>query len=289
MQVLTIVLLSSVLCFLMMNWQRCCHNQQRKYTAMSHDNVHTSPTGRYIEGHHQGTVLPSSSPLIDPTSNLLKDILGNEDTSYANSHAGGFLIGGEKFICISLNTDDPRFKRITFGLKWILRKIFMRKDISVCPLTYWIIYHNIVDVKDFERILHASTIDPTYEWKVKKDDSEGKEQMFRFQLSPIDMHELLLFRAYDQFRFEDSGQHLTSNVQKQITPTAYESWVRRFGSFVPNATDVFRIKDHPNNQYIVPSTPAPSLYNLQYHHHIQLILVDLHSKIGPTVLSSLSH
>ena len=193
MQVLTLVLLPSVLCFLLMNWQSYCHNQQQNSPAMSHDNVHTSPTGGYIGGHHQGTVLPSSSPLIDPNSNLSKDILGNKETSYANGHVGGFLIGGEKYICIPLDTDDSRFKQIAFGLKWILRKIFMRKDISVCPLTYWIIYHNIVDVKDFKRIIHSPTIDPTYEWKVRKDDSTGEGQIFKFQLSQIDMHELLLF------------------------------------------------------------------------------------------------
>ena len=57
------------------------------------------------------------------------------------------------------------------------------------------------------------------------------------------------------------GQHLKEKVQRQLVRTQYESWVRKFGSLIPNVTDVFRVNDQPNDQSIVQSTPAPPLYN----------------------------
>ena len=137
MRVLTLALLFILSCLIMMNWQSDCHKQQQTYLAMSIDDEHTSLQSVLVDGHQQGHILPSSSSLIDPDSNLSKDILGTKTTSRANDHGGVILIGRETFICDVLDTEDSRYKRIAPGLKWIFQKIFFRENLFICPLIFF--------------------------------------------------------------------------------------------------------------------------------------------------------
>ena len=193
MQVLTLALLLILFC-LMMNWQSDYHKQQQTYLAMSDNRVDPSRGNTLVVGHQQDHILPPSSSLVDPTSDLSKDILGTETGSRANDQGGSILIGRESFICNVLGTEDPRYKRIAPGIIWIFEKIFFRKDLLVCPLINWIIHHKIEDsVSSFELFIDNDDLDPYYNWTVTKDDGIGKPLNVKLCLDSFDVHELQLF------------------------------------------------------------------------------------------------
>ena len=194
MRVLTLALLFILSCSFMMNWQSDCHKQQQTYLAMSDDNEHTSLQSVLVDGHQQGHILPSSSSLVNSDSNLSKDILGTKTTSRANDHGGVILIGRETFICDVLDTEDSRYKRIAPGLKWIFQKIFFRENLSICPLIFWVIHHQVEDdIRSFEEFIDNDNLDPNFEWTATNTNGSGESTTVKFCLSSFDLHELQLF------------------------------------------------------------------------------------------------
>ena len=112
--------------------------------------------------------------------------------------------------------------------------------------------------------------------------------------SPLDLHELLMLRPFDEWGFTNMREKLSSRPSNQFNSCQYEMWAIRFRALLNTVITAYhqQVNDRTNRSdklSIVSSTPSPSLYKFQLTPTYPIPPNNKFGSAGPTPLLSLIH